>query len=41
MTFGGKGVWTAIGEPDQSSADAIVGRAIERQISQTFAPPRG
>jgi|SRR6185312_559250 len=33
MTFGGKGIWTAIGAIDQKSVDAIVGRAIEGGIN--------
>ena len=33
MTFGGKGMWTAIGGIDQKSVDAIVGRAVEGGIN--------
>jgi len=33
MTFGGKGIWTAIGAIDQKAVDAIVGRAIEGGIN--------
>lgn len=33
MTFGGKGFWTAIGNLDQSVADAIVGRAFDAGVN--------
>ncbi|MEJ0013298.1 MAG: aldo/keto reductase [Bauldia sp.] len=33
MTFGGRGIWTNIGEVDQKSADAIVNRALEAGVN--------
>ena len=33
MTFGGQGYWTAIGELDQSAADAIVTRALDAGVN--------
>jgi aryl-alcohol dehydrogenase-like predicted oxidoreductase len=33
MTFGGKSFWTVIGELDQSTADAIVGRSLDAGVN--------
>lgn len=33
MTFGGKGFWTAIGQLDQSVADALVSRALDAGVN--------
>lgn len=33
MTFGGRGFWTAIGTLDQSTADRIVGRALDAGVN--------
>ena len=33
MTFGGAGMWTAIGQLDQQSSDAIVARALEAGVN--------
>ena len=33
MTFGGKGIWTAIGGIDQTAADALVAKAVEGGIN--------
>ncbi|SHF27069.1 Predicted oxidoreductase [Kaistia soli DSM 19436] len=33
MTFGGRGIWTAIGELDQSVADGIVARALDAGVN--------
>ena len=33
MTFGGAGFWTAIGELDQTTADGIVGRALDSGVN--------
>ena len=33
MTFGGKGMWTAIGQLDQSVADGIVARALDAGVN--------
>ena len=33
MTFGGRGIWTAIGQLDQSVADSIVARALDAGVN--------
>src|ERR1700722_544055 len=33
ITFGGKGIWTAIGGIDQTAADALVAKAVEGGIN--------
>ena len=41
MTFGGKGqIWQAIGGLDQTSADAIVGRALDGGINWIDTAPK-